>query len=161
MVLFLWGALSDERTGVFCICCWPLPAQSFSGPNPMRLATIFYCLRFDPSHFVASYDSQGHGGGIRHNTPRCYCFIFAWSAKQGTLTRTVQISAVTKTNFRCAGNICLRCCENNVQQPTVPDDRPGYVYQQSVTYAMDSHVTLISSHLYQVSSFQVTQIKCY
>jgi hypothetical protein len=27
--------------------------------------TIFYCLRFETSLFVASYDSQGHGGGIR------------------------------------------------------------------------------------------------
>jgi hypothetical protein len=26
--------------------------------------TIFYCLRFETSLFVASYDSQGHGGGI-------------------------------------------------------------------------------------------------
>jgi hypothetical protein len=26
---------------------------------------IFYCLRFETSLFVASYDSQGHGGGIR------------------------------------------------------------------------------------------------
>jgi hypothetical protein len=25
----------------------------------------FYCLRFETSIFVASYDSQGHGGGIR------------------------------------------------------------------------------------------------
>lgn len=53
-----------------------------------------------------------------------------------------------KRHLRCAGNICLCCCENNAQQPTVPDDRPGYVYQQPVTYAMDSHVILISSHLY-------------
>jgi hypothetical protein len=29
------------------------------------LATIFYCLRFETSLFVASYDSQGYGGGIR------------------------------------------------------------------------------------------------
>jgi hypothetical protein len=29
------------------------------------LATIFYCLRCETSLFVASYDSQGHGGGIR------------------------------------------------------------------------------------------------
>jgi hypothetical protein len=29
------------------------------------LVTIFYCLRFETSLFVASYDSQGHGGGIR------------------------------------------------------------------------------------------------
>jgi hypothetical protein len=27
--------------------------------------TIFYCLRIETSLFVASYDSQGHGGGIR------------------------------------------------------------------------------------------------
>jgi hypothetical protein len=33
-VLFLWGALSDERTGVSCICYWPSPAQSFLGPSP-------------------------------------------------------------------------------------------------------------------------------
>jgi hypothetical protein len=31
----------------------------------LGLATIFYCLRFEASLFVASYDSQGHGGGIR------------------------------------------------------------------------------------------------
>jgi hypothetical protein len=37
------------------------------GPSPVGLATIFYtyCLRFDSSLFVASYDSQGYGGGIR------------------------------------------------------------------------------------------------
>jgi hypothetical protein len=52
-------------TGVFCICCRPSPAQSFSGPNPFRIVTIFYCLRFETSLLVASYDSQGHGGGIR------------------------------------------------------------------------------------------------
>jgi hypothetical protein len=37
--------------------CWPLPAQSFSGPSPLGLETIFYCLRFETSLFVASYDS--------------------------------------------------------------------------------------------------------
>jgi hypothetical protein len=50
----------------FYICCWPLPEQSFFGPSPLGLATIFYCLTFESSLFVASYDSQGHGGGI-HN----------------------------------------------------------------------------------------------
>jgi hypothetical protein len=54
-----------EDGSVFCICCWSLPAQSFSGPSPLVLATIFYCLRVETSLFVASYDSQGHGGGIR------------------------------------------------------------------------------------------------
>jgi hypothetical protein len=53
-----------EEGSVFYICCWPLPAQSSFGPSLLGLATIFYCLRFEISLFVASYDSQGHGGGI-------------------------------------------------------------------------------------------------
>jgi hypothetical protein len=105
-VLFLWGALSDERMGSFlpspshiatdgqsvskssCRAPWPdvyycwtlrscflwapsltrgwaclflhatvLPAQSFSGPSPLRLAAIFYCLKFETSFFVASEGS--------------------------------------------------------------------------------------------------------
>jgi hypothetical protein len=47
-----------EVVSVFCMCCWALPAQSFSGPSPLGLETIFYCLRFETSLFVASYDSQ-------------------------------------------------------------------------------------------------------
>jgi hypothetical protein len=34
-----------------------LPAQSFSRPSPLGLATIFYCLIFETSLSVASYDS--------------------------------------------------------------------------------------------------------
>jgi hypothetical protein len=52
-----------EDGSVICTCCWPFPAQSFSGPSPLGLATIFYCLRFETSPFVAFYDSQDHGGG--------------------------------------------------------------------------------------------------
>jgi hypothetical protein len=66
MVLFFVGRpLWREDGSVFYICCWPLPAQPLLGPSPLVLVTIFYCLRFETSHFVASYDSQGHGGGIR------------------------------------------------------------------------------------------------
>jgi hypothetical protein len=64
-LVFVGCPLWWEDESVFCTCCWPLPAQSFSGPNPLPLATIFYCLRFETSLFVASYDLQGHGGGIR------------------------------------------------------------------------------------------------
>jgi hypothetical protein len=35
------------------------------GSSPVSLVSVFYCLRFETSLFVASYDSQGHGGGIR------------------------------------------------------------------------------------------------
>jgi hypothetical protein len=37
----------------------------FLGPIPVGLVTVFYCLRFETSLFVASYDSLGFGGGIR------------------------------------------------------------------------------------------------
>jgi hypothetical protein len=72
--------------------CLPSPAQSFSGPSPAGLVTIYYCFRFQTSQpggpgfriyipqeqggpvippgtgflFVASYDLQGYGGGIRN-----------------------------------------------------------------------------------------------
>jgi hypothetical protein len=65
-VLFLWGALSDERTGLsFIYAAGPCQRNLSLVPSPMGLATIFYCLTFETSLFVASYDSQGHGGGIR------------------------------------------------------------------------------------------------
>jgi hypothetical protein len=65
MGLLLW-ALSLTR-GRVCRYnrCWPLQAQSFSGSSPVGFLTIFYCLRFETSLFVASYDSQGYGAGIR------------------------------------------------------------------------------------------------
>jgi hypothetical protein len=57
-------------------CCWLSPAQSFSGPSPVALVTIFYCLRFEASLFVAPYDSQGYGGGIRHRLHTgFFCYI--------------------------------------------------------------------------------------
>jgi hypothetical protein len=64
-LVFVERPLWQEDRSVFYICCWPLPVQSFSGPSPSVLATIFYCLRFETSLFVASYDSQGHGAGVQ------------------------------------------------------------------------------------------------
>jgi hypothetical protein len=61
-VRHLWS-LWRENVSVVYNCCWSSPAQSFSGPSPVGLATIFYCLRSETSFFVASYDSQGYGGG--------------------------------------------------------------------------------------------------
>jgi hypothetical protein len=60
------GAPSLTRWRV-CLLYVPLALASavFSGPSPLGLAIVFYCLRFETSPFVASYDSQGHGGGIR------------------------------------------------------------------------------------------------
>jgi hypothetical protein len=69
-------------------CCWPSPEQSFSGPSPVGLVTVLCCLRFEASLFVASYDSRGYSGGIRHRLHTGYTgqFVF-WSL----------VSVVTKT----------------------------------------------------------------
>jgi hypothetical protein len=42
-----------------------LASAVFLRSEYLGLATVIYCLRFETSLFVASYDSQGHGGGIR------------------------------------------------------------------------------------------------
>jgi hypothetical protein len=51
-LVFVWRPLWREDKSVFCICCWLSPAV-FSGPSPLGLATIFYCLSFETSLFVA------------------------------------------------------------------------------------------------------------
>jgi hypothetical protein len=63
-VLYLWGALSDEDGSVFCMLLG-LPNAVLLWSESLGTRDHIYCLRFETSHFVASYDSQGHGGGIR------------------------------------------------------------------------------------------------
>jgi hypothetical protein len=63
----LFRGTPSLRRGRVCLLYVPLALASavFLGRNPLGLATVFYCFRFETSLFVASYDSQGHGGGIR------------------------------------------------------------------------------------------------
>jgi hypothetical protein len=58
-------SLWREDGSVIYNILWPSLAQSFSNPSPVGLATIFYCLRFETSPFVAFYDSQGCAVRIR------------------------------------------------------------------------------------------------
>jgi hypothetical protein len=58
-------------------------AQSFSGPSPVWVVTIFYCLRFETFLFVASYDSQGYGGGIRFRL-----HTESWSTRDSSQNRS-------------------------------------------------------------------------
>jgi hypothetical protein len=80
----------EDGSVIYC-CCWSSPAHSRSGLSPAGLKTLFYCpnswdspnlegqvpvftspryrvahlyLRALGSLSVASYDSQGYGGGI-------------------------------------------------------------------------------------------------
>jgi hypothetical protein len=44
VVLFLWGALSDERTGL------QFAVQSLNGPSRAEPVTILYCLILDSTN---------------------------------------------------------------------------------------------------------------
>jgi hypothetical protein len=106
-----------EDGSVFYMCRWPLPAQSFSGPSPLGLATIFYSLRVDTSLFVASYDSQGHGGGIRPRLHTCFHWLHLWLLNTLSIERPkCQDNPSTRTTQKsqplyCHGIVCLpsRC----------------------------------------------------
>jgi hypothetical protein len=66
--LLMWGALSLSLTRVRVCrlhCSWTRQRSHFRVPSPVGLMAIIYCFRFEISLFVASYDSQGYGGGIR------------------------------------------------------------------------------------------------
>jgi hypothetical protein len=95
VIILMLHPLWREDGSLIYSCCWHSPAQSLSCPSPSRLMTTFYCLKFETSPtwrarsppylhppgngwsgytskhqtlgslFVASYDSQGYGGGIR------------------------------------------------------------------------------------------------
>jgi hypothetical protein len=75
------------------------------------IATIFYCLRFETSLFVASYDSQGYGGGIR---PRfdtgfaSYCSSCPHNpSARTTAENTVSNSTSTVVRWFVAIETCL------------------------------------------------------
>jgi hypothetical protein len=55
-VLFLWSALSDERTGLSFVFAAGLASAVFLGSESLGTRDHI---------FVASYDLQGHGGGVR------------------------------------------------------------------------------------------------
>jgi hypothetical protein len=81
----MWGVISDERAGLsFTIAPGPRQRNHFLVRAPWDSWTIFYCLRFETSLFVASYDSQGYGGGIR---PRLHTGGISLNSLHGFLYR--------------------------------------------------------------------------
>jgi hypothetical protein len=65
-------SLWRENGSAIYNCGWASPAQSFSGPSPRGLVTIFYCLRFEtpPTWRARSPYLYPPGTGWPSYTPR-------------------------------------------------------------------------------------------
>jgi hypothetical protein len=117
--LLIWGALSEERPGLSStIAVSPHQRSHFRVRVPWNSRPYFSVS--DSRLPFSSPPAQGYGGGIRPRLHRVEPFSYPLSRKW---------------HLCFAGNVCLRCCENNAyradaQQPTVSAGRPGYVYQQ-------------------------------
>jgi hypothetical protein len=73
-------------------CCWSSPAQSFLGPSPAGLVTIFYCLRFETSLFVIQF--------------LCYSVFLYLFVATGTYCRIVA-QQWTSASVLCCCNVCF------------------------------------------------------
>jgi hypothetical protein len=113
--VYVGRSLWREDGSVVYSCSWPLPAQTFSGPTPMGLVTIIYCLRFETSLFVASCDSQGYGGGIRPRLHTGLWFSATWGPHYIASGRSQQETPFPN-NSSIVIEVCLprRCIETVV-----------------------------------------------
>jgi hypothetical protein len=77
----MWGALSDERTGLCLQLLLGLASAVILGSESRGTRDHILLTQIRNFPFVASYDSQGYGGGIR---PRLH-------------TKTIVIPVVTNS----------------------------------------------------------------
>jgi hypothetical protein len=88
-------------------------SQSVSlGVKPqIFIATIFYCLRLKTSLFVASYDSQGHGGGIR---PRLHTGLSPGVSEWELTAHSSRYMAATRTAQKSFSIVVVWCAYRDV-----------------------------------------------
>jgi hypothetical protein len=85
------GALSLNRGRVCRLqLLLALASAIILGFESRGLVTIFYCLRFETSIFIASYDSQGYGGCIR---PRLHTGL-SWTLTESQLFYNFQAAQI-------------------------------------------------------------------
>jgi hypothetical protein len=157
----LWR--EDESVIYSYNCFWALPEQSLSGPSPADQKTIFYALIWDSDNledqvsvfmsplnrvdqlypralsslFVASYDSQGYGGGTltrlhsADNVQNCDSYINTHSHEPTYLSSsTVAFAAVTCFAFTAnelrKPPTWVTLCKRSLQRNGLLNTFPGY-----------------------------------
>jgi hypothetical protein len=145
--LLMWGALSDERTGLsFTTALVDASAVIFGG-----LMTIFYCLTFETSLFVASYDSLRRRYSTRppHECRNKFLFTTARRLEYKSPSRTVPLFSVILFVVTGMHLLIFVAGETGVSVPlpskltsasaAIPAFRPCL---SSRCLAMDIHITL-------------------
>jgi hypothetical protein len=141
----------DDRYVVYN-SCWFSPAQSFSGPNPPGLMTIFCCLRFEtlPTWRPHIYIPQEQSGpvippgtrfpfrrllrlaGLRwmHSNPPPHRFI-----NKEILVRTIHLLSfdATRTVQKTTPPTVL-CCHGNFFTESLPSNDKG-IHTNRPTYS--------------------------
>jgi hypothetical protein len=89
----MWGALSNERTGLSFIIATGFVSAVILGSESSETRDHILLSQIPDFLFVASYDSQGHSGGIR---PRLHTRLNLFFSKRSLIK-----SPVTMENVYC------------------------------------------------------------
>jgi hypothetical protein len=125
----------------------------------------FYCLKFETSLFVASYDSQGHGGGIRprlHTGHSCESITCPFMSRFGPQTEhTLERFLCCNLRICCHGNACLPIrCPATVYSALPGECAQRNIAQQMIIFrlsgVMSQYVTLFVPNLYVVQSYDLS-----
>jgi hypothetical protein len=117
---FIWGQIPNfyccqtvsghphwlEDGCVVYSCWWATPAQSFSGPSPAGLMTIFYCLRFEtpPTCRARSPYLYPPGTGWPGYTPRHWFSFYRLLRLAGLRWRYSNLPPHGSSGWECIEN---------------------------------------------------------
>jgi hypothetical protein len=105
----MWARSLTRGQTVVYSCCWPTPAQSFSGPSPVGLATVFYCLGFETSLLTLLQTALCYVTSREANKDHQYCVCLPCARYhvliRGNTLIPVFITAIHVLTIRCLATV--------------------------------------------------------